>query len=169
MPPNAPLPLATIWSLLRNSGWEICSLRQNYGCADEVERPAVSGAARYIINVFSLMTPCSGFRRLEQPDPCSVLSTAWGWRGGCPPVALFLSAWSQGEQSSPRADVQMEREQVSPEACLLSPVPCRAAGMWLLPIPGEQTWPARSTAPCGDRRWGRVWGFVQYLVSLRAA
>lgn len=60
-PQKPPLSLATIWSLLRNGSWEICSLRESCGCADEVEHPAVLGAARYIINVFSLMSLSSGF------------------------------------------------------------------------------------------------------------
>lgn len=138
MPPKAPLSLATIWSLLRTSSWEICSLRDSCGCANEVEHPAVSEAARYIINVFSLMSPYSGFR---VEDWHSLIPGVSSPLHGAGEDMLFLSAWSQGEQGSPHADVQMEREQVSPGACLVSPVPCQAAGMWLLPVPREQTWP----------------------------
>lgn len=161
---------APIWSLLRNSSWEICSLRESCGWADEVKHPAVLGSARYIINVFSLMSPYCGFRVDDWSSLIpGVSSPCTGLERACPPVSLFLSAWIQGEQDRPHADVQMKREQVSPGACLVSLVPCHAAGMWLLPVPREQTWPTHITAWCGDRRRGRVWAFVQDLVSLRAA
>lgn len=157
MPGNAPFFFfATIGSLVE-AGQErwLSNLRlgESYRYADEGEHQAVLGEARYIISLFPVMNASSESGGLEQPGPRSVLPTAWCWRGGCLPSHVSLSAWRQGEQESPRADVQMETERVPPKGLpgLASAMPrLPECGRWLSPESKRDPAVARRCAGTGD-------------------
>lgn len=109
------LPLGHWWKLVRKGGWATCGLGRATDMQMKGSIKLFWGGAICIISLFPVLNASSESSGLEQPGPRSVLPTAWCWRGGCLPSHVSLSAWRQGEQESPRADVQMETERVPPK------------------------------------------------------